>query len=99
MSSSTLLSASGRPLAAEEKIECAGVGGQIAPEQAAWLEPGAPGPFESEFLHPLRRAGPAARQKVEKAARCLDNANIGQQRRVLLHECLLVGHAERDPEI
>src|ERR1700732_2799435 len=68
------------PIAVEQQIERAGVGGQIAPEQPAWLEPDSPCPFEAHILHPFRRARPAARQEVEQSARGFDDADIGQAR-------------------
>src|SRR3954452_10654142 len=87
------------PIAAEQQIDRARVGGQITPEQAAGLEQGAPGPFQPDLLHPSRRAGAATRQKVEQAAGCLDDADVGEMRGEFLDERLLVWHAQRNPEI
>ncbi len=88
-----------RPAPVEQQIERTRIGGQIAPEQAARLEPDAPGPFELRLLHPSRRADAAAGQEVEQSAGRLDDADIGEMRGELLDEGLFVGNAERDPEI
>src|ERR1700743_1501181 len=88
-----------RPAAVEQQVERARIGGEIAPEQPARLEPDAPHPFQADILHPLRRAPAAAGEEVEQASRCLDDADIGQPRRELLDEGLLIGNAKPNPEI
>src|SRR5262245_47590674 len=67
-----------RPTVVEQQIEGARIGGQIAPEQPARLEPNSPGPFEADVLHPFGSAGAAARKEIEQAARSLDDADIRQ---------------------
>ena len=83
----------------EQQIKRARIGGQIAPEQAARLKPDPPGPFQSKVLHPLRRAGAAARQEIEQAPRGLDDSDIAKSRGILLDERLLIGNPKRKPEI
>ena len=88
-----------RPALVEQQIQRARIGGQIAPEQPARLQPDPPRPFQPGGLHPARRAGAASRQEVEQSAGCLDDADIEKTRREFLDKGLLVGHAERDPQI
>src|SRR5258708_17285336 len=87
------------PALVEQEIESARIGGQIAPEQPARLQPDSPRPFEPCDLHPARRAGAASRQEVEQSAGCLDDADIGQARREFLDKSLLIRHPKRDPQI
>src|SRR5262245_58141464 len=70
----------------DQQIERARISRQVAPEQAAGLEPDPPGRFEPDSLHPLRRAGARAGQEVEEPARGLDDADIGKPRCELLDE-------------
>ena len=42
------------------EVERARIGGQIAPEQPARLEPDSPCPFEARVLHPFRGAAATA---------------------------------------
>src|SRR5215216_5814770 len=87
------------PAVAAQQVQRARVGGQVAPEQPARLEPDAPGPFEAGALHPLWRAGAAAGQEVEQPAGGLDDADIGEPRAEFLDKGLLIGNAESHPEI
>src|ERR1700728_5460296 len=64
----------------EQEIQRAGVCREVPPEQPAWLEPDAPGPFEACILHPVRRALAAAGEEIEQSARGLDDADFGQPR-------------------
>src|SRR5258708_34741842 len=87
------------PALVEQQIQRTRVGGQIAPEQPARLQPDPPRPFEPGDLHPARRAGAASRQEVEQSAGCLDDADIEKTWREFLDKSLLIGHAERYPQI
>src|ERR1700693_4554336 len=89
----------GGPAPAEQEIERARVGGEIAPEQPARLEPEAPGPFQPGILHPSRRTGTASRQVAEQSARGLDDADIAKPGQKFIDKGLLVGNAEPDPEV
>src|SRR3977135_2731223 len=99
MAGRSFMLAQWRPILVEKQIEREGIGGEIAPEQPARLKPDAPHPFESDVLHPSRRAGPAAGEEIEQSARGLDDADIGQAWREFLDESLFVGNAQRYPQI
>src|SRR5690606_11589525 len=82
----------------QNDVEGAGIGRQIAPEQAVRFHRSAPEPFETGLLYPERRARRLPGQMVEQPARGLDNADAVEPRRKIAHEDLFAWYAEPQPQ-
>ena len=57
-----------------------------------------PSPFESNALHPSRRALAAARQEIEKASAGLNDADVAQAVSIGMTKFLFARDAERHPK-